>query len=87
MQLPMSAAVMVAEPVVGLHLGGQLGDRPRAVRRVRADDVRLQRGEIDLDDPVVVLLRRRPRPRGRLSRCGRNSSASAASSARPVARR
>src|SRR5258706_135370 len=37
-------------------LGGEARDRPRAVRRVRADDVRLELREIDLDDPLEVLL-------------------------------
>ena len=38
------------------HLGGELRDRARAVGRMRADDVRLQLRQIDLDDAVVVLL-------------------------------
>ena len=39
------------------HLGGELGDRTRPVGRVRSDDVRLERREVELDHAVVVLLR------------------------------
>ena len=38
------------------HLGGELGDRARAVGRMRADDVGLELGQVELDDAVVVFL-------------------------------
>ena len=38
-------------------LGRKLADRPGAIRRVGSDDVRLELGQIELDDDVVVLLR------------------------------
>ena len=40
-------------------LGGEARDRARAVRRVRADDVRLERREVELEHALVVLLRAR----------------------------
>ena len=60
MQLPISAArCRTGKPCSGRHLGGELADRPRAVRRVRPDDVRLERRA------------GRARGRGRRSRSGR----------------
>ncbi len=41
-----------------LRFRGQLGDRTGEIRRVGTDDVRLELGQIDFDDLIVVLLRR-----------------------------
>ena len=46
-------------------LGRELRERARAVGRVRADDVRLERREVEREHAVVVASRGSPRPPGR----------------------
>ena len=57
-QLPISTWEIVStKAFFGIgELGLELRQRPRAVGRVRPDDVRLERGEIELEHALVVLL-------------------------------
>ena len=89
MQLPISAVEMSStKPIVRIgHLGGELGDRARAIRRVRPHDVRLQLRQIELDHAVVVLVGVGLHLRVRLEQVLGTARHSGTRSPRPVARK
>ncbi len=56
MQLPTKGSSQLDRIALFGDLGRELRNRPIQVGRVRPDDVRLQRAEIDFDHPIVVAL-------------------------------